>query len=209
MRLTSRPVRTLTVPALPWLLLCAMPLALGAQGSWVVAPRYASDGEGAVFAGRLESGWIAGEEFTFDVRAHGWALAVGAGPRFWLGPVRVSVLAGPVVDLPDWYAGLYLAPSYQAGRLSAGGTIELFAPLTHGAVAEYELSHARVFYRTGPALRIGGFLHLVREGEAWAHLEAGPSLRVALTDGLSVTGDAAKGFAHTPSFVLVTFEWSR
>lgn len=175
----------------------------------MVAPRYASDGEGAVFAGRIRSDWVAAEQFTFDVRKHGWGLGVGAGPRFSLGPVHFLVLAGPFVNLPSWYAGVFIAPSYQAGRISAGGTIELFAPLTHGAVAEYELSHARAFYRVGTRIKFGGFFHLVRAGANWAHVETGPSLRVSLRDGVTVTGDAAKGFAHTPSFVLITFEWSR
>lgn len=202
----------LLLTSLVWVSILLRPLAgqspSSSGGAWVVAPRYASDGEGAVFAGRVESRWIAGEEFTFDVRERGWALGIGAGPRFLIGPVHFSVLAGPVADLPRWYAGLYIAPSYHSGRVSAGGTIELFAPLTHGAVGEYELSHARVFLWPSTRVQVGAFVHLVREGSEWARFESGPSLRMTLADGLSVTGDAAKGFAHTPSIFLLTAEWA-
>lgn len=92
--------------------------------------------------------------------------------------------------------------------LSAGGTIELFAPLTHGAVGEYELSHARVFLWPSTRVQVGAFVHLVRDGSEWARFESGPSLRMSLAGGLSVTGDAAKGFARSPSILLLTVEWS-
>jgi len=180
-----------------------------ASGAWVVAPRYASDGEGAIFAGRVSNSWIVAEEFTFDVRDGGWALGVGAGPRFGGVTLGLTTLVGPVYAAPSWYAGLYVAPAWRTGRFTAGGTIEIFIPTRRNDALVYELSHARLLFRATHDVRIGVFIHLEREGSVWDRAQAGPSLRFGLGPELTLTADVARGFAGTPSMVLASIEWSR
>ena len=178
------------------------------RAAWEFAPRYATDGEGALFAGRTRGAWIVAEELTVDVRAGGWALGVGGGPMFSAGVLDVAMILGPVFAAPSWYAGLYVAPTVKTDRIAASGTFELFAPTTRGEPLIIELSHARLVYRTRLGLGFGAFVHLVRQGAAWEQAAAGPSFSFKLGPRATCTTDVAKGFAGTRGFVLTTISWN-
>jgi hypothetical protein len=85
----------------------------------------------------------------------------------------------------------------------------LFIPVKREDVVVYELSHARVLGQASQRIRVGGFVHLVREGGAWDRAQIGPSVRISAGPGITLTADAARGFAHTPSVVLTSVEWVR
>ena len=178
------------------------------RAAWELAPRYATDGEGALFAGRARGGWIVAEELTFDTRAGGWALGIGGGPMFSAGALDVAMILGPVFAAPSWYAGLYVAPAVKTDWIAASGTFELFAPTTRGEPLIIELSHARLVYRTRRGLGLGAFVHLVWQGAAWEHAAAGPSFSFKLGPRVTCTTDIAKGLAGTGGFVLTTIAWN-
>jgi len=190
-------------------LLAAAPLAAQSVTTWVVAPRYGSAGEAALFAARIAPHWVIGEELTAQVPAGGAALAVAAGPRLAGSAVSLIVIGGPVIAAGSWYAGLYVAPAVHVGPAAATGTLEFFFPATSGARFVFEVSHARLLVPVGSRWRTGGFFHLVKSAGDAADRELGGSLRLRVTSSLTVTADGARGLGKTPSEVIMSVqrEW--
>jgi hypothetical protein len=187
----------------------SQPLA-AQSATWVVAPRYGSAGEAALFAARIAPHWVIGEEFTVDVHSGDKALALAAGPRITGAAVSLIVIGGPVTASGgDWYAGLYVAPAVHAGPIAATGTLEFFFPITTSARFVFEVSHARLLVPMGSRWRGGAFFHMVKSAGDPADSELGGSLRLRAGSGFTVTADGARGLGKTRSEVIVTVqrEW--
>jgi hypothetical protein len=191
--------------------IAAVPHTVPAQSptTWVVAPRYGSAGEAALFAARIAPHWVVGEELTIAVHSGDKALAVAAGPRLTSSAVSVIIIAGPVIASGSWYAGLYFAPAVHVGQVAATGTLEFFIPATTGARFVYEVSHARLLVRVGSGWQGGAFFHLVKSAGDAAQRELGASLRLRIKPDLTVTADAARGLGGTPSEVILSMQWER
>jgi hypothetical protein len=189
----------------------AVPYTVAAQSAttWVVAPRYGSAGEAALFAARIAPHWVVGEELTVAVHSGDKALAVAAGPRLTSSVVSVIIIAGPVIASGSWYAGLYVAPAVHVGQVAATGTLEFFVPATSGARFVYEVSHARLLVPVGARWHGGAFFHLVKSAGDAADRELGASLRLRVRPGLMVTADGARGLGATPSEVILSVQWER
>lgn len=117
--------------------------------------------------------------------------------------VTVALAAADATE-SDYLQG-YVLPSFVLGRLSIGGTLEVYEPLEPAGVRQFDINPATVLLKVTDQVALGGCYALGLTAGSGPRHRAGPVLQLAIPRG-ALTLELLRGVERTRSEVRMSIE---